>query len=134
MRELKFRAWNKTDGYMVSVFLVSANGTFYQPARKVYDTPHAEIEMAYDELILMQYTGLKDKNGVDIYEGDILAVFDWGRTPDLLGRTQVIWCEDDCGWRYLDSLGADDFYDQFRNVLVIGNIHQHPELLEGGKE
>lgn len=88
-----------------------------------------------DRMVLEQCTGLKCKHGKLIFEGDILRVMDWGGSSGMeLGITSVIWCDDDIGWRYADGDITEDTYDQFRNVEIIGNKFENPELLEGNSE
>lgn len=74
---------------------------------------------------LMQFTGLKDKNGVEIYEGDILDFdeIEWGGKfrPEVVEISKLIGTFDLCG-----SLSDLSEWRQ-----VIGNIYENPELLEG---
>lgn len=77
------------------------------------------------EAILMQYTGLKDKNGKEIYESDILREKIGGK----VFKYAVIWNEecaafgDDDGQHFNDDIDA-------KKVEVIGNIYENPELLK----
>ncbi len=117
MREVKFRFWDifnkmlhysKETGYLNSFF------------DKYYACAEAE-----NGVILEQFTGLHDKNGVEIYEGDILEG-NW-RTIFL-----VYYDADFLQFRALLSNGHNreiDYYS-YKNIEVIDNIHQDPELLK----
>lgn len=77
-----------------------------------------------------QYTGLKDKNGTKIFEGDVVS----GHLDDLFPedetRYKVIW--DDYGWHIRNSTGTDTFEQGWARQYfeVIGNIHDNPELID----
>lgn len=78
-----------------------------------------------------QYTGLRDKNGERIFEGDILSAHFDDAFPDEETRGWVCW--HDYGWHirigaHLDTLESDWVSHYFE---IIGNIHDNPELLEG---
>ena len=132
MREIKFRAWLKEIkqmGYPSHLKVGNPEGVFeitvpfdesLRTFRKLYST---------DEFELMQYTGLKDKNGVEIYEGDIIQGID----KDKVG---VVYFENGSfkiKWKYIDKEHfflreqANDGIDYFG---VIGNIYQNPELIK----
>lgn len=129
MREIKFRAWDKRHKYMDDDFFLHSYLGSYQRASKTYDTPNTEIQ-GTDDLIIMQYVGLKDKNGKEIYEGDIVKVFN-GTEGEILTEVFLY----DYGWRFkrIDNNEAWYFY-QWENdetgIEIIGNIYQNPELLK----
>ncbi|MDQ0158830.1 YopX family protein [Alkalibacillus salilacus] len=121
MRPIKFRAWvlNNHGDWMAQ-----------QGVHPEIDTPSKFLAL-YGENILMQYTGLQDKNGTEIYEGDIVQYerrnlgFALGFSDDdtlyYTERQVIKWLEQ----------GFNVPQGFIRNLEVIGNIYQHPELLEG---
>ena len=131
MRTIKFRGKcidETTDNgkWIVGSLLQDDNGIFMI----VCFVDHHEQWYRVDPDTVGQYTGLKDRNGKDIYEGDIISGsngsingYEW---PFVL---QIEWDEEACRfntprWR---DMNKTHYYD------VIGNIHDNPEVPEGGK-
>src|SRR5690606_11227640 len=83
-----------------------------------------------ERYVLMQYTGLKDKNGREIYEGDIV-LYDRNIHKDIdTAKFKVVWAKD----RYvLQEIKHKYYIDDvtWELVEVIGNIYENPELMEG---
>jgi len=107
MREIKFRAWDKKREEMLHY-------------EGIFNTP----DIRFDTSILMQYTGLHDEKGKEIYEGDILR--------DEQGEGFVVWCEGDAMWGV--EKNEDWVYPFSCNVYrntheIIGNIYENKDLL-----
>lgn len=110
MREIKFRAWDKINKKMVTRNELN------------FSIPFDKHNNGND--ILMQFTGLKDKNGKEIYEGDIL------KTDDYIGITSYGYAE-----FFISEIKTKNYIDIYdmieeQNGEVIGNIYQNPELLK----
>jgi len=131
MREIKFRAWDsirKTMVYQPQIMKITGDGQNWRYA--------ASVESHEAWPTIMQYTGLKDKNGKEIYEGDIV------RTPwlsidglNVYDDWIMVYSEENAGFQlqskenseYLESPTVYRIPDDYE---VIGNIWEHPELLE----
>lgn len=138
MRELKFRVWNNSDRKMlfnVSI-LQEAPESEYGTLVKNKITGVVGIERSH----IMQYTGIKDKNNKEIYEGDIIDVRipeDYGGTEDEEGRSQFL-CRQKVEWSKTGGYFSDEDTGEYRPLLgseeieieIRGNIYQNPELLE----
>jgi uncharacterized phage protein (TIGR01671 family) len=131
-REIKFRAWDIELGFMVDpdYYFVMFDGSIW--FNNCADGEDDLTEQTF-KLKIMQYTGLKDKNGKEIYEGDILNNIE---AVDIAWR-QVVEFETGAFWRKDISKGDDSQweFDGWETVgedwEVIGNIYENPELLEG---
>jgi uncharacterized phage protein (TIGR01671 family) len=113
MREIKFRAWDGNSKEMYGeVGVIHPNhSTQFQSRKGQWSFRPDQID-----LVLMQYTGLKDKNGVEIYEGDIVAL--------KVSAGEYKWT---VKWnKYINGYGEDLSEDY---VEIIGNIFETPELL-----
>ncbi|ENZ5531743.1 YopX family protein [Enterococcus faecalis] len=84
---------------------------------------------SFDEVEIMQSTGLKDKNGVDIFEGDLVEHDDnINGTWETFEACEIVYDGDYAQFCFKND--ASNFLSYYRNLCIIGNIHENPELLE----
>lgn len=134
-REIKFRAWHKINKEWTSDPIIDGeNGKMM-----AFSMLDAQFVRHYrdDEMEIMQYTGLKDKNSKEIYEGDIVEYNDFnslrtgGHAEDKIIVGKVTF---GCGmWMVEEKNCGHDLYEGLVNdeeLEVIGNIYENPELLE----
>jgi len=134
MKEIKFRAWDKT--YSLMNYKVQVGNTDY--ADQNYTCNNIWVDYgdrksvgwmnADDKCIdLMQFTGMKDKNGKEIYEGDIVK-HKFRRIWQTEQHTsQVVWDQGYCCYYLFDGISNHRMRDDII-YEVIGNIYENPEL------
>jgi len=136
MREIKFRAWDKTENRMarnVEELKFNSRGIY----AVVLNHLGFEMRRRAKDIELIQYTGLKDKNGKEIYEGDVVAFEDSDggyEYPDVVVNTGIVEYGE-LRFYFTNRVAAemDDFYikdGRCDDVEVIGNIYENPEMLE----
>lgn len=144
MREILFRGKRLANGewYYGSYIFLHISSVDWTGAKmgKLEDVHYIvndqDINYAVYPSTIGQYTGLKDKNGKRIFEGDILR---WTGEDGETGKVIVIFAGGSFLLKCVEVLDAPaDPFDEFdrgcQTLEVIGNIHDNPELLEGGDE
>lgn len=123
-REIKFRAWNGERKVMVyqdtHTFMFNKFGFNVEQYNSYSDYDGL---MSVSEPVVMQYTGLKDKNGKEIYEGDILSMHR-GQY-----NSQVIWDTDGYVADHIGNGGSESITTWIEDCEIVGNIYENPELL-----
>ena len=145
MREILFRGKMDNGEWVEGSFCMDACEQFnglcgIDGFIRLYDKGKGKMQTyEVDRETVGQYTGLMDKNGKRIFEGDIVAQnwYDYDEPrDDSFGK--VVFCEYDCSFSVMD-VNKDGFMPLGRcgsyhwEVEVIGNIHDNPELLKGGE-
>lgn len=134
MREIGYRVWLKEEKRFVYPKLILNDfGSVVEVAYNdidIFTDELIEHRLLIEDVVLEQFTGLRDKNGKKIYEGDLIKEV-------VYGRKSVIWevryCQDDCCFelhRIKGALYGDNLLSSSSQYEVIGDIHRNHELLE----
>lgn len=144
MRTIKFRAWDGKKYHKVCRLGLNGFSTDLWSPSPV----SCEVRRT-DDLVIEQFTGLHDKRGVKIYEGDIVRILytDWVSKPNDDSRTIEEYMNDIASIGYvewdslltgfyivLDTGYGDINAGRHGFIEVIGNVHENPELLEGDSQ
>ena len=141
-RVLKFRAWNKTTKEMLTPADLEYHGIVIFPKGNIRQLHQGKDFIGTtnfeDELVLLQFTGLKDKNGKEIYEGDIVNNEDYPFQDDgVQGYYGIIeWFEEDLCWsvsvicvnKNLNGVAVGCGLNEHKNWEIIGNVWENPNL------
>ena len=128
----RYRAWMKSLKWMCDVTNISFDSKFVDICQQGDTERYTEMSVEFDEITLMQSTGLFDRNGKEIFEGDIL---------DYKGRKALVrWHGSYASfiYRFVDELQKrktewKPLYLAYMKCEIIGNIYENPELLEESK-
>ena len=114
MKEIKYKGWHKLQKREFVVrAVIWKDGVIEDVVQE------DGLRMDAENIILREFTGLTDKNGKEIYEGDIISGWLYGE-PDI---REVRWDEDKWGWSENPKTPSSNFE-------VIGNVWENPELLK----
>lgn len=142
MREIKFRVWDKKFNMMLGFKSVYIN---FDEGKIEVTTDTLRYEEVYtdeiEDFVLMQYTNLKDKNGKEIYEGDIVkreAYIDYEKCSKVNKVEGVIemynysWCIVHKGKdkKYIHPLSMEEEFCNINELEVVGNIYENEDLLK----
>ncbi len=118
MKEIKLQFWNRKSKTMSVPY--SLADLAYEGFPNQYKNEHEDV--LDEECDVLQYTGLKDKNGKEIYEGDIIRSYE--------KVTTIIWLESEGGF-YARTLTGECFKYYHNSIIeIIGNIYENPNLLQ----
>lgn len=123
MREIKVRAWYKPYKQMCQVESLRFDGNGVYRAVLIEESFYDRRIVEADEIVIEQFTGLKDKNGVNIYDGDILI--------DDAGEPIEYWVVKFSDGGFVgECAGVAEPLFELTNLEVVGNIHEDSQLLE----
>lgn len=152
-REIKFRAWNKEERKMVFSGKLSEliRETHFSGNSKTNSTPEFSkliYESLDEEITFLQFTGIYDKNGKEIYDGDICELVILREQREVNPKEALLvvieYCnaswgfshlfpnlvvEGDRTWKSFYNSDADEMWDE-KYFTIVGNIFENPELLK----
>lgn len=145
----RFRAWHKEEKIMLNVIAINWFSDSEYDLCLGESINHEDYHTESDETILMQSTGLRDKNGKEIFEGDIVryVYYDGSGYQDYLieFKTEEVITGESCGEYNIETtwigvhfkriggniVGDYDYVhpEEVSNFEIIGNIHENPEMV-----
>lgn len=128
MREIKYRMWNKKEKKMYQVGVLDFDD------EKAYMKNYLSYIVSnymFEDIELMQFTGLHDKNGKEIYEGDIVAEKGHYVNSDRILYQDIKWKESYSCWLRGEYQRLTPKNIERYEIEVVGNIYDNPELLKG---
>ena len=133
MRELEFRAWDtEAKCYIKEPILVDNFGNVYEVCEESSPVKGTCLITGKPNVILEQYTGVKDDNDKEIAEGDIVKFR--GRFYEVVFDDYGQFCLDNKKYHWLENRYSFNSVNIWKGdeilVEIVGNIHEHPELLE----
>ncbi len=136
MRELKFRAWHAMQKKMYSAEEMGADQlTLSVDGRGFVNVGGIDTRLsifAGEKMVPLQYTGLHDKNGKEIYEGDVCKADNKAVGTIVWHNDRFTWTDGACHWNLIfdkDDGPLDEDISVASDLKVIGNIYETPELL-----
>lgn len=145
-REIKFRVWDKKKMWEVTSILW-VNGKFFEFGLGDGETAVGEFDT--NQMILMQFTGLKDRNGKEIFEGDVIKTaeddaaeiifrngsfgvevlrsFSMGENGEESDLQFIPLSDENLGMGFKET---KDIPEMYYAIEVIGNVHENPELVK----
>ncbi|MDU4844171.1 MAG: YopX family protein [Streptococcus mitis] len=124
----RYRAWMKSLKWMCDVTNISFDSKFVDICQQGDTERYTEMSVEFDEITLMQSTGLVDKNGKEVFVGDIIKC--------TRGCLHEVYIEKEYGGTYCGGMPAvylkdlGEGYAWTEHEEIIGNIYENPELLE----
>ena len=129
MRVYKFRAWDSYNNQMLDVQELNFEDCFNGGEMQIRTTMYGDY-FDYREMPIMQYTGMKDINGIEIYEGDIVAEKGHYVNSDRLLYQKIQWKDNYACWLRGECQRLTPKNIERYKIVVIGNIYDNPELLK----
>lgn len=129
-REIKFRAWNKDSKEWVDDISQQVLQIYLGMDGEIIATDGDNIWNNIENLELNQYTGMKDKDGKEIYEGDLLEHDDFDGIAWATYEPNEVVYDDEEGIVCFKN-DSPNLLSYYRNLKVVGNIYENPELLKG---
>jgi len=140
-RKIKFRAWDKKENKFWTEYPIVINGagTLLRFGIKDGLVMGSIVGCIQADYVIQQFTGLIDKNGKEIYEGDLVnfTTNSLGGDEDFISQ-EVHWAREDGGWafgRWLNTRGETTYFTitgdwiKVKTLEIVGNIFENPELV-----